>query len=137
MKHRRAPNLQLALVAVVLASLGGAFISGAPAGATPILPDLVVKSLSDAPTTISKSFSGSATIANVGGAVAGPSTTFFDLSRDADLNSGDVHVGSAGTSGLDAGKSTTVNPALAVPNGTRPGKYYLIACADGAAKVAE
>src|SRR5437588_3309299 len=136
MKHRRASNLRLALAGVALASLGGAVISAAAADAAPILPDLVVNSVSDPPTTISKSFSGSASVANVGDGPAGPSTTVFYLSHDAQLN-GDVRVGSAATSALGAGKSTTVNPQLAVPNGTKPGKYYLIACADGAGKVAE
>src|SRR5438132_11727811 len=111
MKHRRASNLRLALVAVVLASLGGAVISAAAAEAAPILPDLVVNSVSDPPTTISKSFSG-ASVANVGDGPAGPSTTVFYLSHDAQLN-GDVRVGSAATSALGAGKSTTVNPQLA------------------------
>ena len=91
---------------------------------------------SDPPTTISKSFSGSASVANVGDGPAGPSTTVFYLSHDAQLN-GDVRVGSAATSALGAGKSTTVNPQLAVPNGTKPGKYYLIACADGVVRITD
>ena len=73
-----------------------------------------------------------ASTANIGTADAAPSRTTFLLSTDLVVDTGDVTLTGGLTVGaLAIGDVTHASAVLAVPGGTTPGTYHLLACADG------
>jgi hypothetical protein len=73
---------------------------------------------------------------NLGKARAPSSLVSLHLSRDATKSGGDLPVGRAPVSGMDPWQVRTASGRIAVPDWAQ-GKYFVIACADAARKVAE
>lgn len=103
-------------------------------------PDLVESSVSAPPAVAppGSGFSVTDTATNQGTGTAAASTTRYYLSLDALRNTGDVLVtGTRAVASLAAGASSTGTVTVTVPSSTALGTYYLLACADDAAVVAE
>jgi subtilase family serine protease len=104
------------------------------------LPDLVAISITNPPATIAPgaSFAITDTVQNVG-AVSVPATTVrYYLSADRSQDSGDLRFTATRlVTSLAAGSSSAGTIWLAVPTGTVPGPYYVLACADDLDKAAE
>ena len=112
--------------------------SGASLAATK-LPDLVVTALTNPPASglPGDSFTVTATIKNGGSATAPASTTKFSLLLKQD---GTTTVDLKGVQALDAlaaGDVKAPSATVAIAKGTPPGKYYLLACADGPGVITE
>src|SRR5262245_56139355 len=112
--------------------------SGAALAATK-LPDLVITALTNPPASglPGDSFTVTATIKNGGSAIAPASTTKFSLLLKQD---GTTTVDLKGVQALDAlnpGDVKAPEATVAIAEGTPPGKYYLLACADGLAAMTE
>ena len=127
---------RFAATLAIAAALPGAWVTSAALGAGHNTkhkpkPDLVVSKLSNPPPSLGKSLAATARINNVGKAHAGASKTRFYLSTDTKLSKRDVLVGSGKAGALDPGKHEPGNASLTLPRGTKPGTYFLIACADG------
>jgi hypothetical protein len=104
------------------------------------LPDLVVKSVSNPPASIKgdKKFTVKDTTMNQGLKKAGKSVTRYYLSVDVVKDDNDILLkGRRRVKALKPGKSSGGETKVTVPNGTLPGNYYLIACADDTKKVTE
>jgi len=71
------------------------------------------------------------------GGPARPSTTIYLLSRDRRRGKGDMRLGARALKVLKAKSSSKGTGRVTVPRKTRPGRFYLLACADGAGNVAE
>ena len=104
-------------------------------------PDLVVTAVSNPPSTVAigGAFSITDTTMNQGGSptLINTKTKYF-LSLDTVKNSGDKALTGARTvPPLAAGASSTGSKTVTVKLTTKPGTYFVIACADGAKKVAE
>ncbi|MBI4524234.1 MAG: hypothetical protein HY695_10535 [Deltaproteobacteria bacterium] len=94
--------------------------------------DLLVSALSAAATAgPGATISVTDTTKNNARVAAGASTTRFYISRDRILDSADIFVGSRSVSGLAARRSERGSSAVVLPAGTGPGRYYLIAKANG------
>ena len=76
------------------------------------------------------------TTANGRSAVRATTTTFL-LSRDARRSRGDVTLARRAVAKLKARKRSTGKTRLTIPANTSAGRWYVLACADGAAKVRE
>jgi len=120
--------------------VAGWFLGGSGAAlASTKLPDLVITALTNPPATGSpgESFKVTATIKNGGSATAPPSTTKFSLLLKQDLK---TTVDLKGVQALDALAPGDVKSPVAtvfIVKGTPPGKYYLLACADGLGAMTE
>jgi len=102
--------------------------------------DLVVTSSGNPPPALNPggSFSISGTVANVGSAPAGDSTTRYYLSVDTLLDAGDMLLtGEQAVPGLGPGGTSTGSATLTIAGTTPHGIYFLLACADADAVVAE
>jgi subtilase family serine protease len=77
------------------------------------------------------------TTRNAGGSPAGASTTAFRLSTNNVLDAGDIPLGSRLVPGLAAGATSVASTVLAIPGGTTPGGYFVIARADEGGVVTE
>jgi hypothetical protein len=126
----------LVMLAAALAALG---MTAANAWGAPARPDLVVGVAEPQPTAVlpGGTLVVGNEIANIGGARAGRSTTRLYLSADRLRGAGDVVLAERATRALGAGRSTSMRIAVALPAGTAPGSYYLVACADARGVVAE
>jgi subtilase family serine protease len=103
-------------------------------------PDLVVSEVSDPPAEVTAGgkFSVTDTVRNDGTVPAGASAAMYFLSIDGSKNAGDVQLtGTRPVTALTPGAQSRGSRTVTVPAGTAPGAYYLLACADGAAKVGE
>jgi hypothetical protein len=133
-------------VVVTLAS-GAGYVVGSPGSATvtivdddSALPDLVVTAVSNPPPVkvIKEKFSVTDTTRNVGGATAGSSRTRYYLSADAARGPGDKLLSGARSIGeLAAGAASTGSRMVTIPATTKPGVYFLLACADDQQAVGE
>lgn len=79
----------------------------------------------------------SATVRNTGSGPAGRTRTAFLLSRDSDLDKGDVLLGRARTRALPAGGRHRVELSARIPGATKPAAYRVLACVDDATAVRE
>jgi subtilase family serine protease len=101
-------------------------------------PDLVVS-----PFTVPATAAAGGTVTvtdttrNAGGSPAGVSTTAFHLSTNNVLDAGDIPLGSRLVPALAAGGTSVVSTTLALPGGTAPGGYFVIARADEGGIVSE
>jgi hypothetical protein len=68
---------------------------------------------------------------------ARPSSTIYLLSRDRKRGKGDVRLGARALKALKAKGVSEGTGRVTVPRKTKPGRFYVLACADGAGKVAE
>jgi hypothetical protein len=106
-------------------------------------PDLVVASVTGVPEVPSLVLPGGSfvvrdTTRNTGPLAAGPSTTRYRLSPDANLRTGYVALGGVReVPALAPGQGSTGRATVRVPRATPPGTYHLGACADGGRAVAE
>jgi len=104
-------------------------------------PDLVVTAVSNPPASVAigGSFSMTDTTMNSGGSPTLINTkTKYYLSLDTVKNSGDKALtGARVVPPLAAGASSTGSKTVTVKLTTNPGTYFVLACADGAKKVAE
>jgi len=105
-----------------------------------ILPDLVVSSLSNPPTTAPQggSFSVTEITRNQGTGTAGASTTRYRISTDSIITSADpLLTGSRSVPSLAAGANSSGTISATIPTTTPPGTYFLGACADSLGAVTE
>ena len=100
-------------------------------------PDLVVAKVSNPPASLASGFMASTEVENIGGRPAAATTTRFYLSSDKKPSRSDVLAGAVNVAALGAGKHQTVRTRVVAPKGTKPGTYFLIACADATHKVTE
>lgn len=104
------------------------------------LPDLVVRAVSVAPSSVAPGgvLRVRDTTRNKGRRVAKRSSTRYVLSRNKRLDRADVRLGDRRVRRLKAGKRHR-SPVrrVRVPTGTRPGRYWLLACADARRQVRE
>jgi subtilase family serine protease len=103
-------------------------------------PDLMETSVSDPPAlvAIGGSFSVTDTVINQGPVSAKASTTRYYLSTDTTKNSGDkVLTKTRSVPVLEPGAVSTGTVTVTIPTTTAAGTYYLLACADDTALVAE
>src|SRR5262249_28809874 len=119
-------------IAVLLAMLP-ATASAAPR------PDLAVPVLGSPPANVSVGvpFTVRFTVANRGAGRAGASKIGFFLAAAATHAKRDVRLGTANVKALRKRKQAGGKIALTIPAATAPGTYFLIACADVAARVRE
>ncbi len=101
-------------------------------------PDLIIFSLSA--TTVSRVgaiINITDTTKNIGGDMAGASTTSFYLSTGTAIGSGSLFLGSRPAPSLGAGASSKGTTSVTIPFGISSGTYYIIAKADGLNDVVE
>ncbi|NYT07502.1 MAG: hypothetical protein GKC05_04515 [Methanomicrobiales archaeon] len=101
-------------------------------------PDLVVTGVS-APSSASSGerIALVSTVQNTGSVSASYSYTYFYLSQDTTIDTGDTYLGRIYTSSLAPGASKTVSYSITLPSGTPAGSYHLCVMADGTARVGE
>lgn len=103
-------------------------------------PDLTVSSVTLSASSVAEGavVTVTDTILNQGAGAAGPSVTRFYLSVNTALDAADVPLtpGRA-VSNIAAGASSAGPTPVTIPDGTLPGKYYVLAKADGEDVVAE
>jgi subtilase family serine protease len=105
-----------------------------------LVPDLTVAAVSDPPAAavIGASFSASDTTLNQGAAASASSTTRYYLSLDMLKNSGDKLLsGTRSVPSLLPGAASPGTVTVTIPSSTAAGLYYLLACADDKAVLAE
>jgi RHS repeat-associated protein len=119
------------------AALFAAFFAGPAQAMASAKPDLRVTAAS-APATVSANgvLAISATVRNAGKGAARASTTAFFLSRDRKAGK-DIKLGTAKLGQLGALLSASSTVELVLKSSIRPGKYYVVVCADSGRKVAE
>jgi hypothetical protein len=103
-------------------------------------PDLIETFVTDPPASVSAggSFSVTDTAKNAGEVAAGASTTRYYLSTSTSRKQSAILLnGRRSVSALKAGASSTKKATVTIPSGTAPGAYYLLACTDDLAQVAE
>lgn len=123
----------ICLVAVVTAT-AASFESSAAR------PDLVVRTLSKPPSVIARRtvFRAAVTVGNIGPAKASRSTTRFYLSRDRRRDGRDLRLMGKRVVGVLRGRASSRGLAnLRVPARARPGKYFMVTCADDRRAVRE
>jgi len=107
----------------------------------PLTPaDLVVSAVSNPPASVRRAghFTVTDTVVNRGGTAAGPSVTRYYLSGDPVKSAADRALDHRRqVTGLAAGASSTGSVSVTVPSGIPRGTYFLLACADSSAGVAE
>lgn len=133
----------------LLVALAGAGLIVSMAGAVPAnaagkkRPDLVATALSVSPARVmpGKIVKVSDTTRNKGRKAAPASWTRYVLSKNKKFDSRDVRLGDRKVKRLKPGKSSKVSAKKAkkvrIPSSTKPGSYFLLACADGRKKVRE
>jgi hypothetical protein len=100
-------------------------------------PDLVISRLSAVDRAAAgATISISGGVKNTGGGRAGASVIRYYLSANGSLDGGDHPLGSRGVGELNAGKTSTASTSVVVP-AVPPGRYQIIAVADGDGLVAE
>ena len=110
----------------------------APASAKRQRADLIVKSVeAPASATAGSGFAAAVVVKNKGKRKAGRSKVAFTLSATAGAGPGGVALGDRSVPKLKPGKKSRRASDLTVPAATKPGAYFLIACADGRRKVKE
>ncbi|HYH33564.1 MAG TPA: CARDB domain-containing protein [Nocardioides sp.] len=134
--HRPRRGRRLAVALVALSCLVPLAVSGPAAAAR--RPDLKVTALSVAPGSVAPGgqLAVTATTANPTSTKAGRSVTRIHLSSDRRWSRSDRVLGKIGVKALRSGsqrRTTTVS----VPEATKPGAWYVVACADATAKVRE
>jgi hypothetical protein len=102
-------------------------------------PDLTVTALAEPPSAVlaGDSLSLAVTTANQGTRDAGSTATRFFLSVDQEVGDDLAVVGSRRVPALAIGTTAALTARLSVARTTPTGDYFVIACADGAAAVAE
>ncbi|HEX5130250.1 MAG TPA: CARDB domain-containing protein, partial [Usitatibacter sp.] len=112
--------------------------NNATSRAVTIGPDMGMASLV-APASVAGggSFLVTDTTRNSGGGAAAPSTTRYLLSTNGVPDAGDVVLGVRAVGTLGPGTTETGSVTLAIPAGTAPGSYYVLAVADAEGAVAE
>ena len=103
-------------------------------------PDLVETAVNNPPASATRggTFKVTDTVKNQGTVTAGASATRYYLSLDTQKGSGDVLVtGSRSVPSLGAGNTSRASVTVTIPTATPLGTYYLLACADDLAAVAE
>ncbi|MEA2390985.1 MAG: hypothetical protein QOK31_1094, partial [Solirubrobacteraceae bacterium] len=134
MRHR----LQRPAAVAMAVTLVGVLASSAALGSRhPSRPDLVVAKVSSPHSPLGHRFAVTVLVRNAGRGRARASRTLFFLSADRRRGSQDPVAGSARVPGLRARAHKSVTARLTVPQGTKPGSYFVIACADGARRVTE
>jgi subtilase family serine protease len=101
--------------------------------------DLAVTSVSSAtPLAIGRPITVTATVANQGSLAAAASTLGLYLSANAGILPGSSHhLGVQSIAGLAAGQQTTVAATVTIPADVGPGTYYVGACTDPDAQLAD
>ncbi len=102
--------------------------------------DLVVSAVSNPPASVRRAghFTVTDTVVNRGGTAAGPSTTRYFLSADPVKSAADRALDHRRqVTGLAAGAASTGSVSVGVPPGVPRGTYFLLACADSSAGIAE
>ena len=101
-------------------------------------PDLIVSVLTS-PTTAAPgaTITVNDTTRNQGGDVAGESTTALYLSANGTFDAADTPLGSRLVPALPPGATHAGSTAVVIPAGTTPGRWFLVAIADGTGGVAE
>jgi subtilase family serine protease len=96
-------------------------------------PDLVASAVSVSPSGLAAGATATVTdtTSNDGQAPAAATTTRFYLSIDQFLDGADVLLGARAVPVLAPAESSTGTTTLIIPAGTQPGRYYVIANADG------
>jgi hypothetical protein len=123
------------------ADIGADEYGSAPPPPPPPTPaDLVVSAVSNPPASVRRAghFTVTDSVKNQGGTAAGPSATRYFLSADPLKSAADRALDHRrpGT-GLAAGATSTGSVSVTVPPGIPRGTYFLLACADATAGVAE
>jgi pimeloyl-ACP methyl ester carboxylesterase len=118
----------------------GAQVTSSGGGTYPgpqALPDLAVAGLeASSPTVVrGKSFSASATIANLSSTSASATETRYYLSSGGLQQT--YPIGAEPITDLAGGASRTTIASLAIPQSVLPGTYYLLGCADGGSVLVE
>ncbi len=114
--------------------------TAASAPVTVTIPDLAVTAVSDPPPTAAQGagFTVTDEVEDSGPVAAGASVTRFHLSTDALRGAGDTLLtGSRAVPALGPGAASAGTTGVTVPLTTRPGVYFLLACADDTAVIAE
>ncbi len=101
-------------------------------------PDLKATSLKGPTSALAgATISVTDTTANEGGGAAPASTTRFYLSSNSTVDGSDTLLAARTVPALAAGTSHTASTSLVIPAGLAPGRYYVLAMADGDAALAE
>ncbi len=114
--------------------------SAAPPPPPPTPADLVVTAVSNPPASVRRAghFTVTDTVVNRGGTAAGPSVTRYFLSADPVKSAADRALDHRRqVTGLAAGATSTGSVSVTVPPGIPRRTYFLLACADSGAGVAE
>jgi subtilisin family serine protease/subtilase family serine protease len=107
-------------------------------GTIRIGPDLVVTILNAPSSAVAgSSITVSDTTKNQGGETAPASGTSYYLSVNSQVDGGDVLLATRDVAALAPGQSQAGSVSVQIPAGTAPGKYYLVAKADGPGALAE
>ena len=101
--------------------------------------DLAVTAVSNPPlaATPGGAFLVTDTTQNVGPTAVPASTTRYVLSLDATRSADDIVVGSRGMGALGSGVPSSGSAVATIPLGTTTASYFLLACADDTAQIAE
>ncbi len=132
----RARRIQVAICLAAI-SIGASAFAGAR---DKPLPDLVVKAVSNPPASVKvgDAFSVTDTTANKGKKRAPATRTGYLLSTDGKRSDADVKLTATRRArALKPDAKTAGTADLAVPSGTPPGSYFVIACADTGEDVEE
>lgn len=132
-RGKRLAQLWLALVVVAALAVATSALGAAPKPK----PDLAIIALSNPPQPLQASFIASFRIDDLGKARARASTTRFYVSRDAGRSQDDIVVGNRKVAALAPRAHRSLQASLRIPRGTKPGKFFLLACADATGVVAE
>jgi YD repeat-containing protein len=102
-------------------------------------PDLVETALSNPPATAMPTtrFTVTDTVRNQGVSTAGKSVTRYYLSLDAIVSADDIRLNGRAIPNLSPGAESVGTATISIPQGSAPGIYYLLACADDGAAVVE
>jgi subtilase family serine protease len=107
-------------------------------GTIRIGPDLVVTILNAPSSAVAGStITASDTTKNQGGETAPASGTSYYLSANSQVDAGDVLLATRDVAVLAPGQSQAGSVSVQIPAGTAPGRYYLVAKADGPGAMAE
>jgi len=103
------------------------------------LPDLMMKSVSKPPKQKKrgKKFTIKDRTRNIGETPSMSSKTCFYLSKNKRLDGRDKKLGCRKVPSLAPGEYSKMKTKVKIPKNTRPGKYYILACADSSKRVNE
>jgi subtilase family serine protease len=74
---------------------------------------------------------------NIGSGIADPSLTQFYLSTNGTIDASDILLGSRSVPSLAAGAFSAGSTTVVIPEGTTPGRWFIVAKADGEDLIAE